>query len=263
MTIIGSVESLWRYPVKSMQGQELDEIFIGFSGFFGDRIYAFKNSNGRKGFPYLNSTANPQMLRYKPQFRHFEKTLRPPNLFEAMSIYPGVNPSNAEAGDLLLDVLTPSGDVISIDDPALIDMLKSGVNGENNITLIRSDRALTDCRPISMISLETIKQTENELNKPIDKRRFRANVYFNHASEKGFLEEKIIGRRLRIGSKAEILVLEKDPRCKMISLDPESAEHDPDILRHVAKKHDNAAGIYCAVLVEGILKKGDSIELLD
>lgn len=57
------------------------------------------------------------------------------------------------------------------------------------------------------------------------------------------------------------MVLERDPRCKMISLDPDTGEHNPEILRKVAKSHDNFAGVYCAVLVEGLLKKGDSIEL--
>ena len=263
MTIIGSVESLWRYPVKSMRGEEIDEIFMGFSGFFGDRVYAFKNSSARKGFPYLNATANPTMLAYQSRFQQIEKTLKPPNLVEAMSIGVGVTPSNAEPDDLAMDVITPSGDVLPLDDPALLEMLTQDLRGEHKISLIRSDRALTDCRPISLISLQTIQQVESELKQPLDKRRFRANIYFEQSSRLGFEEEKLIGRRLRIGAKAEILVLEKDPRCKMISLDPETGEHDPGVLRHVAQQHENDAGVYCAVLVEGMLKKGDIIEVLD
>lgn len=263
MTFIGFVESLWRYPVKSMKGEEINEIFMGFSGFFGDRIYAFKNLNARKGFPYLNSGANPQMLLYQPRFQHPAKTLKPPNLSEAMNIAPGVTPLNAEPNDLAMDVITPSGDVFQISDPELTERLKAGLKGKNDVALIRSDRALTDCRPISLIGMQTIKQMENELKKPIDKRRFRANIYLNQPSDNGFNEKEIIGRRLRIGSKAEILVLEKDPRCKIISLDPDNGEHDPAILRHMAQKHENYAGVYCAVLVEGVLKKGDIIELLD
>ena len=49
----------------------------------------------------------------------------------------------------------------------------------------------------------------------------------------------------------------------MISLDPDTAEHNPEILRKVAQAHGANAGVYCAVLVEGILSKGDRIELLD
>ena len=263
MTTIGTVESLWLYPIKSMSGEAMTEAFMGFSGFYGDRCFAFKNSSARKGFPYLNATVQQQMLRYRPQFRYAEKAAKLPNLIEAMSIAPGVTPANAEPNDLILDVVTPSGAVVAVDDPALIEMLVEGLRGENHLTLVRSDRALTDCRPVSLISLQTIRQVEAELGFPIDKRRFRANVYLNLASDCGFAEDELVGRKLRIGSSAVIMVLERDPRCKMISLDPDTGEHNPEVLRKVAQAHDAFAGVYCAVLVEGILTKSDSIELLD
>ena len=217
MEIVGTVESLWRYPVKSMGGEMLTESFVGFSGIYGDRCYAFRNSGARKGFPYLNANVQQQMLLYRPQFRHPERAARPPNLTEAMSIAPGVTPANAEPEDMLLDVLTPSGAVVAIDDPALIEMLGEGLRGENHLTLVRSDRALTDCRPVSLISLQTVKQIEEELGRPVDKRRFRSNAYLDLTSERGFAEDELVGRKLRLGSKAVVAVLERDPRCKMIS----------------------------------------------
>jgi len=246
-----------------MGGEAMAEVFMGFSGVYGDRCFAFRNSSARKGFPYLNATVQEQMLRYRPRFRHPERAAKPPNLFEAMSIAPGVTPANAETDDLILDVVTPSGAVVAVDDPALTEMLCEGLRGENHLTLVRSDRALTDCRPVSLISLQTVRQVEEELGIPIDKRRFRANVYLNLESGDGFAEDELVGRRLRIGASASVMVLERDPRCKMISLDPDTGEHNPEILRKVVKAHDNFAGVYCAVLVEGILTKGDSIHLLD
>ena len=159
--------------------------------------------------------------------------------------------------------VTPSGAVVSVDDPALIEMLVEGLRGENHLTLVRSDRALTDCRPVSLISLQTVRQVEAELGIPIDKRRFRANVYLDLASGYGFAEDELVGRRLRIGSHAVMMVLERDPRCKMISLDPDTGEHNPEVFRKVVQAHGNFAGVYCAVLVEGILTTSDSIELLD
>jgi uncharacterized protein YcbX len=122
---------------------------------------------------------------------------------------------------------------------------------------------LTDCRPVSLISLQTIKQIETESNIPLDKRRFRMNIYFNLNSDEGFGEDNLIGRRLRIGNKSEIMVLEKDPRCKAISLDPETGEHNPNILKSVAQNHEANAGVYCAVLVEGLLTVGDSVSILE
>jgi uncharacterized protein YcbX len=263
MTTIGTVESLWRYPVKSMRGLEMPEVFMGFSGIYGDRCYAFKNSAARKGFPYLNANVQQQMLLYRPQFRYPERASNPPNLTEAISIAPGVTPANGEAEDMILDIVTPSGEIISIDDPALIKLLGEGISEKNQLQLVRSDRALTDCRPVSLISLQTVRQIQSELSMPVDKRRFRANIYLNSASDGGgFAEDNFVGRRLRIGSKATIMVLERDPRCKMISLDPETGEHNPEFLQKVAQAHDNFAGVYCAVLVEGLLKKGDLIELI-
>jgi hypothetical protein len=44
MTTVGAVDGIWRYPVKSMRGEELGEAFVGFSGVYGDRLYAFKSS---------------------------------------------------------------------------------------------------------------------------------------------------------------------------------------------------------------------------
>lgn len=263
MTTIGTVESLWRYPVKSMSGEAMPEVFMGFAGVYGDRCFAFKNSSARKGFPYLSATVQQEMVRYRPQFRHPERAARPPNLTEAMSIPPGVTPANAEPDDLLIDVVIPSGAVLAVDDPALTQMLGEGLRGENHLTLVRSDRALTDCRPVSLISLQTIRQLEAELNSPLDKRRFRANVYLDLASHDGFAEDRMVGRKLRIGPSAVVMILERDPRCKMISLDPDTGVHNPEVLRKVAEAHEAHAGVYCAVLVEGILSKADTIELLE
>jgi uncharacterized protein YcbX len=152
---------------------------------------------------------------------------------------------------------------VAIDEPALIEMLSQGLNGDDRLTLMRSDRPMIDCRPVSLISMQTVRQVEEELGIPINKRRFRANIYLDLKSDSGFAEDEIVGRTLRIGSKAMIIVLERDPRCKMISLDPDTGEHNPDVLRKVAQSHGACAGVYCAVLVEGVIAKGDSIELSD
>jgi uncharacterized protein YcbX len=79
----------------------------------------------------------------------------------------------------------------------------------------------------------------------------------------GFAEDKFIGRKLRIGSKIVISILERDPRCKMISIDPDTAEQHPEVLKGVIRAHDGKAGIYGAVLVEGTVRSGDPVQLLD
>ncbi len=262
MQAVGKVESIWRYPVKSMAGESVENAFLGFSGIFGDRCYAFRNSAGRAGFPYLNAVAQPEMLRYRPQFRDSERAATPPNWVEAKGIAPGVNPADAEPNDLLLEVETPAGDRLAIEDPELIARLTAGLRGEHDVSLVHSARALTDCRPLSMISVQTVRQISSEFGAAVDAQRYRANLYIDLASGDGFAEDEHVGRRMRIGPSAEVLVLERDPRCKMISLDPETGEHDPTVLRHVAQNHDACSGVYCAVLVEGLLTAGDEIQLL-
>jgi uncharacterized protein YcbX len=262
VTTVASVESLWRYPVKSMAGEELPVAFVGFSGVYGDRCCAFRDEAARRGFPYLNANVQQQMLLYRPRFRHPERAAAPPNLAEARAIAPGVTHANAEPGDMALDVVAPGGEVLAVDDPRLLEMLADGLRGEHRLALVRSDRALTDCRPLSLIGLQTVRQIEEEVGVALDKRRFRANVYLDLAAG-GFGEERLVGRRLRIGSEAVVSVLERDPRCKMISLDPETGGHDPEVLRKVAQAHEAYAGVYCAVLVEGTVAKGDPVVALD
>jgi len=261
MAVIGNVESLWRYPVKSMRGEELTEAFIGFAGVYGDRLFAFRSSEKPKGFPYLTGREQAKMVLYRPRFRHPDRAAKPPNLAEAESIGPGLNPVYADPADLAVDVETPSGEALSVDEPALIRELSEGVGGA--LTLLRSERAMTDCRPVSLFSVQTARRLGEELGTNIDKRRFRANVFVDLPSTAGFAEDGYIGRKLRIGSKAVVSILERDPRCAMISLDPDTAERNPAILGKVTKTHDGKAGVYGAVLVEGMVRVGDDIEVLN
>src|SRR4051794_27154016 len=143
MAIVGKVESLWRYPVKSMRGEELREAFVGFAGVYGDRLFAFKSAARPSGFPYLTGREHMRMLLYRPHFRHPEKAAKPPNLIEAETIEPGLNPIFASPPDLAVDVETPSGEVLSIDDPMLMQKLEEGSGDARALTLLRSERAMT------------------------------------------------------------------------------------------------------------------------
>src|SRR5258707_6797178 len=150
MSIIGKVESVWRYPVKSMRGEEVDEAFAGFSGIYGDRLFAFESSASPKGFPYLTAREQNRLLQYRPHFRYPEKAARPVNLTEAESM--GANPVSADPSELMVDVETPDGRTLAIDDPALMTMVGADIDAKHQLTLRRSERAMTDCRPVSIFS---------------------------------------------------------------------------------------------------------------
>jgi uncharacterized protein YcbX len=263
MSIVGQVESLWRYPVKSMRGEELAEAFVGFSGVYGDRIFAFKSSARPVGFPYLTGREQEELLLYRPRFRHPDQAAKPPNLAEAESIAPGLTPLFADPAELAVEVATPSGEVLAVDDPALIRVLAERMRDGHTLTLLRSVRAMTDCRPVSLFSVQTARQLGDEFGATLDKRRFRANVYLDLGSAAGFSEDGFVGRTLRLGPKVVVAILERDPRCKMITLDPETAKPSPDVLRMVTRAHDGMAGVYGAVLVEGTVRQGDDISLLN
>lgn len=263
MTEVGKVESLWRYPVKSMRGEELEEAFVGFSGLYGDRLYAFKSAACEKMFPYLTAREQARMLLFRPTFRNPALASKPENLAEAESEPPGINPCFDDPENLALAVETPSGEFLSIEDPALAGELGQGLGEDHELTLLRSDRALTDCRPVSLISLQTVKQLGEEVGDPLDPRRFRANLYLDLHDGQGFGEDALVGLTLAIGSRVRISIVERDPRCKMITLDPETAEMDPRVLKKVGRGHGGRAGVYGAVLAEGLVRRGDVIRLSD
>src|SRR5882762_10452273 len=102
MSTIGTVESLWRYPVKSMCGEELGELFASYGGVFGDRRFAFESSASPRGFPFFTGRDQRQMIRYRARFRNQEKAARPANLGEAEKRTAA--PLSATPAELMLDV---------------------------------------------------------------------------------------------------------------------------------------------------------------
>ena len=52
-----------------------------------------------------------------------------------------------------------------------------------------------------------------------------------------------------------ITILQRDPRCTMITLEPETGVSNPEVLQQVTEAHDGTVGVYGAVLVEGMLRR--------
>lgn len=244
-----------------MRGEEMEEIFVGYAGVYGDRLFAFVSDASPKGFPYFTGRDQRQMIRYRARFRDLARAARPSNQSEAEEN--GAWPLPVSAIELAVDVETPDGKLVAIDDPTLVDSLRAGTPPTNGVTLRRSDRAMTDCAPLSVFSLQTVRQLEQESGIPIDKRRFRANVYLNLPDKPAFAEDEFVGRSLRFGSKVVVNIVKRDGRCMMITLDPDTADKSPEVLKTVAQKHEGKAGLYAAVLAEGMVRKGDPVDLLD
>ena len=86
---------------------------------------------------------------------------------------------------------------------------------------------MTDCRPVSVISTQTVGALSGEVGKPLDQRRFRANIYLDLGAAAGSAEDAFVGRRLKIGAKAVIAVLERDPRHTVRRVFPSSCYLSP------------------------------------
>src|ERR1700731_5085523 len=168
MSIVGKVECLWRYPVKSMRGEELDEIFAGYAGVYGDRLFAFESSASPKGFPFFTGRDQRQMIRFRARFRNPDKAARAVNLSEAEKLGSGVNPISADVSELMVDVETPDRKTFAINDPALIDNLRLNTDGNHELTLLRSDKAINDCSPLPIFALQTAEKRGEETGVPVD-----------------------------------------------------------------------------------------------
>lgn len=247
--IVGRVETLWRYPVKSMMGEQLSEAFLGFGGVYGDRRYAFLSSAAPEDFPYFTAREKHLMLLHRASYRHPDKMAMPNG--------------RLTAADAAIEVETPAGEQLPVDDPRLIDLLREGVAERHHVTLMRSEKAIVDSRPISIFSLQTAGQLGLEVGADLDKRRFRANLYVELTAGGGFAEDHWVGRKLAIGREVVVEVLKRNKRCKLITLDPDSAEANPEVMKRVAREHESCAGIYAAVLTEGMVAAGDEVRLPD
>jgi uncharacterized protein YcbX len=260
MDRIGTLETVCRYPVKSMAGEELEEAFVGFAGMMGDRAYAFVRVPGPKGFPWHTGREQEDLVLYRPRYRDAAVATLPLDVEKSFDMAPGVAPVFPGGdGAFAVDVATPGGRTLAIDSPELKAEIEE--RGGHKVELRFSERSLADCRPVSLFGNATATALGEELGTRLDRRRFRANLYADWDDGRPYREDELVGRTLQVGDRLRVAVLERDPRCKMITLDPDTAAVAPAVLRHVAKAHGGTAGVYAAVLVEGVVRRGDPIFL--
>lgn len=249
----GRIESVWRYPVKSMRGEALDKVFVGYNGLIGDRVYAIGSDQRGTRFPWYTARAFETLICHTARFRDAVATLGP------------VNPEAAHpnlSGDAAFDVEveTPEGIRVPLDDAEFLAGLPT--KDDETLTLHYSPRNFVDVTPISLLSSQTVAQLSDEVKEPLSAERFRANFNVDWDTPGGFQEDALVGKRLRIGEAVEIAITERDARCKMITLDPETGEAMPQLLKHVLATHDGCVGVYGTVLREGFVSPNDNVEII-
>ncbi len=211
------VDELWRYPVKGMRGEHLPQLSLDADGIAGDRRYAIVSSGAPRGKPLLTGAERAAML-----------------LYSASTAKDGVR------------VTAPSGEVFSVDDPLLLRHMETALPGGHSLSLERSDTPLTDVRPVAVLGTASIEQLEREMGRTVDARRFRANILLRMPA--GFAEDELVGRAIRLGTNAVLRITGRDPRCRIVTLDPLTADADPALMKHLDRHHQGRLGVYATVL---------------
>ncbi len=259
---LGTIESIWRYPVKGMKGQEIPHVYTSFSGLMGDRIYGVIAADGDPAFPWHTGRDHEEFVLYEATFSSGgEDLLVPKDLAAFEGLAPGIHPIYPDAEAFKVAVKTPEGEIFDIESEAFVKALEATT--ERSLRVHVTQMGQHDCRPLSIFSLSAAAKLSEETGMEVDKRRFRANFYVEWENlEDPFYEFSLVGKTLKIGDKLEVAVIERDPRCKMITIDPDTADESPKLLQHVSRAHGGDAGVFAAVLQEGRVNKGDPIYLI-
>lgn len=268
-TILGSVVSLWRYPVKSMMGEELNAAEVTERGLLGDRAYALVDpSNGK-----VASAKNP---------RKWAK------LFDCRAVF--IEPPRSGEEIPPVRITLPDGAIMTSEERELNGHL-SQVTGRD-VTLAmqapqkpsleeywpdmegleRRDTVTDESMPsgtffdlavIHVLTTATIDRLRQLYPQGrFEVRRFRPNIVVEAASgEKDFVENAWIGHTISIGDQVQLRVTGPCPRCVMTTLPQGDLPADPGILRTAAQHNEVNVGIYAAVLRGGTIRRGDPVRV--
>ena len=230
---IGRVAGLWRYPVKSMAAERLDDVEASWHGFAGDRRWAFiRDGLVRSGFPWLTIREHPGMVHYRPSLR---------------------DPSRPDAS--LTVVHTPDGEEFDVVDPALAAELGDGVR------VIKQNIGVFDTMPLSLITTQTVAGLGALVGAELDIQRFRPNLLIEATDDIAFPEDVWVGSVLRIGG-MHMRIDKRDSRCVLVNVDPVTTKRDPAILRAIARERATCLGVYGSTVQPGRIAVGDPV-LLD
>lgn len=234
MTSLGHIAQLWRYPIKSMQGERCETLGVGQYGIDGDRRLAFESADAPVGKPLLRSSERSAMLRSQAR--------------------------QTAAGQVVVRV--PSGAMVGRAAADLPVHLGLEADRSSSLRLLERDRPFTDVRPIALHSMATERSLAGELGS-FDARRLRSNIILALDRAEPFAEDELAGKVLQIGEQVQLQMLERIPRCRMVSLHPETAVEDRTPLRWLARRRDGRVGIYARTLISGSIALADPIYLVE
>lgn len=231
MALIGKISQLWRYPVKSMLGEQCQALRVDMRGVEGDRLYAVRNSDGKFG-----SGKNTKRFQKIDGLFGFEARYR----------------------ENVPYIRFPSGKVLGGDNPAVHRLLSEMLR--QDVTLEReAEVSHLDAGPLHLITSASLRWLSSKSSvADIDARRFRPNLVLEVGGST-LADLAWIGTRLRIGDEVELLVSASTERCNMVTFAQSELPTEPNILRNLAQQTDLKFGIYASVLIPGTVRVNDSV----
>jgi uncharacterized protein YcbX len=278
--LLGQVEAIWRYPVKSMLGEQLQQVPVTAGGLCGDRAYAlWDHATGR-----VASAKNPRLwkslLGYRANFVEPPEPASPPppvaiavagpEAGEAAALEKPLRSTDPAVDQRLSTLL---GRRVSLLDQAparaSLDQYWPDVKEREfqevvNELELPSGTFFDSCpiHAISTATLERLRALEPELDFAVE--RFRPNLLIRPADgAEGFVEEAWIGHTLRIGDRLVLRVDNGCPRCVVTTLAQGGVPETLEILRATARHNKVVAGIRLSVLSPGPLGVGAPVRLVD
>jgi len=237
--VLGSVVSLWRYPVKSMLGEELNAAEVIKRGLLGDRLYALVDSSDGKVASAKNPRKWPQLFDFRAALTDASKTgVKVPPVRITLPDGTVVNTEQADLHQVLSKVLNRevtlraimhSQEEIVESTPPDVQTATAeeywpdieGLDYRDTVTDFGlPEGTFFDCAVVHLLTTATLDRLR--LLYPqgrFEVRRFRPNIVVETASgEKDFVENAWIGQVLAIGDVVRLSVTGPCPRCVMTTL---------------------------------------------
>ncbi len=280
--VLGSVVSLWRYPVKSMLGEELNTAQITDRGLLGDRAYALLDSSDGKIASAKNPRKWPQLFDFRASFLDAPRVgaMLPP---VRITLPDGtvLSSTDSDLSRILSGVLkrevtlgATEGDqreVVESTSPNpwtpkaeeyWPDM--EGLDYRDTVTDFElPEGTFFDCAVVHVLTTATLDRLRELYPQGrFEVRRFRPNVVVRTIDDiNDFVENAWIGHTLAIGDQVRLRITGPCPRCVMTTLAQSDLPKDPGILRTAAQHNQVNVGVYASVVRGGTVRRGDAIRL--
>ena len=266
---VGSVGSSWRYPIKSMMGEELNAIAVTERGLLGDRAYALMDRSTGK----VASAKNPRKWRNLLEFA--ATYTKPPRLGEKFPPVQITLPENTivttEQSDIDQILSAALGREVTLSTSApkapTLEEYWPDVDGLDHRETVTEEEmpaeTFFDFAMVHVLTTNTIDRLRELYPEGrFEVRRFRPNIVVEPASdERTFIEDSWIGRTLTLGDEVRLSISGPCPRCVMTTLPQGDIPKDVGILRTAAQHNQAHVGVYATVLQGGMVRRGDPVRL--